>query len=284
MSAMPRAESFSLLAGLPEAGDDDITLSTRLLKARAGLVLGAHKRDMIGRVLGLRARDLGVGTVTDYLTSLQRGGESTEWEHFVNAFTINHTAFFREQHHFDSLTKFARACKTPISVWSCAASTGEEAYSIAMTLREAQPATDLRQAVWATDIDTQAIARARAGVYSGDRAEPIPEVLLKRYFQRGQGARTGQVRVKPLLSSLVRFDTFNLCAPAWPSGRMFDAIFCRNVMIYFDKETQVRILDHMATMLRPGGLLFAGHSENFTYLTDKFRLLGQTVYERDKLK
>jgi chemotaxis protein methyltransferase CheR len=282
MNGMPLAESFSLLAGLPEAGEEDIALSTRLLKARTGLVLGAHKRDMIGRVLGLRARDQGARTVTDYLAALQRGGESPEWEHFVNAFTINHTAFFREPHHFDTLAKFARERKTPISVWTCAASTGEEAYSIAMTLREAQPATDLRQAVWATDIDTQAIARARAGVYSSDRAESIPEMLLKRYFQRGLGARTGQVRVKPLLSSLVQFDTFNLCASAWPSGRMFDAIFCRNVMIYFDKDTQVRILDRLAPMLRPGGLLFAGHSENFTYLTDKFRLLGQTVYERDK--
>jgi chemotaxis protein methyltransferase CheR len=279
---MPLIESFSMLAGLPEAGDEDIALSTRLLKARTGLVLGSHKRDMVGRVLGLRARDTGARTVADYLTVLQRGIEPAEWEHFVNAFTINHTAFFREQHHFDTLAKFARARKTPVSVWSCAASTGEEAYSIAMTLREALPAIDLRQAVWATDIDTQAIARARAGVYPRDRADSVPEPLLKRYFQRGQGARAGQVRIKPLLSSLVQFDTFNLCAPNWPGGRTFDAIFCRNVMIYFDKETQVRILDRLAPMLRPGGLLFVGHSENFTYLTDKFRLLGQTVYEREE--
>lgn len=256
----------------------DFEQAARLLKSRAGIVLGAHKQEMTGRTLALRAHAVGHQSVNDYLEDLARNPLSPEWENFVNAFTINHTAFFREQHHFEILARFVRTRSKPISIWCSAASTGEEPYTIAMTLREACPQPDMGVSIWATDIDTEAIRRAREGVYSLERVKPVPEDYLHKYFQRGTGSRTGMVRVKSNLRNMIEFGVFNLLQNDWPAPQSFDAIFCRNIMIYFDKATQTRILERFAPVLKPGGLLFAGHSENFTYLTDAFRLQGQTVY------
>ncbi len=249
-----------------------------MLAARAGLVIGEHKREMADRTLGLRAKRLGKHSIDEYLDVLERDGDSPEWDYFVNAFTINHTSFFREAHHFDTLAKWARDRKQPLSIWCCAASTGEEPYSIAMTLRDALPPGGPLASIWASDIDTHAIERAGLGVYSLERAKSVPQAQMKKYFHRGIGSQVGMVRVKPVIRDMVQFGVFNLVSRAWPSDRKFDVIFCRNVMIYFDKETQTQILEKLATTLRPGGLLFAGHSENFTYLTKAFRLQGQTVY------
>lgn len=264
---------------LAEVGQHDLERSARILRARAGIVIGTHKHEMVARTLGLRTKGMGLRSVKEYLDHLEQNAHSPEWEAFVNAFTINHTAFFREQHHFDILAKFAQARKKPFSVWCCAASTGEEPYTIAMTLRESCPQPDVGVSILATDIDTRAIERAREGVYSLERAQPVPEDYLKKYFQRGTGRHAGMVRAKPSIRDMIEFDTFNLLSANWPTDRKFDAIFCRNTMIYFDKPTQTRILERFAPVLKPGGLLFAGHSENFTYLTQAFRLQGQTVYE-----
>jgi len=244
--------------------DDEFSRTGRMLHARAGIILGGHKRELAARMLGMRARKKGMASASEYLSHLQQDPHSAEWNAFVNAFTINHTAFFREHHHFTMLADFVRTRKAPVSVWCCAASTGEEAYSIAMTLLENTIGQHSRPSVWATDIDTQAIEQARKGVYTLERVKPVPENLLKKYFYRGKSAKAGLVRVKPILQEIVHFDALNLVAPSWPSGEKFDAIFCRNTMIYFDKPTQTRILERFAPMLKPGGLLFAGHSENFT--------------------
>jgi len=258
--------------------DDEFARVGKLLHTRSGILLGDHKRELAARMLGTRARKKGFSGAAEYLAHLQQDAQSTEWNAFVNAFTINHTAFFREQHHFKILADFARTRKGPLSVWCCAASTGEEPYSIAMTLLEEAGPAQAKPSVWATDIDTQAIEKARKGVYTFERAKPIPEALMKKYFFRGKSSKSGLVRVKPILHDVVQFETLNLVAPTWPTTEKFDAIFCRNTMIYFDKPTQTRILERFAPMLKPGGLLFAGHSENFTYLTKAFRLRGQTVY------
>lgn len=263
---------------LPEVGHNDFQRAAALLRTRAGIVLGGHKQEMAERTLGLRAKSLGVPTVREYLDHLEQNFQSSHWQAFINAFTINHTAFFREQHHFPILADFARKRGKPFSVWCCASSTGEEAYSIAMTLRESLPAPDSGIYVLATDIDTKAVERAREGMYSLERAEPIPRELLHKYFLRGAGRRAGKVRAKPVLRDMIEFDIVNLLSADWPAGQKFDVIFCRNTMIYFDKATQTRILERFAAILKPGGLLFAGHSENFTYLTKAFRLQGQTVY------
>lgn len=263
---------------LAEVGQHDFERSARVLRARAGIVIGSHKLEMAARTLGLRTKSMGLSNVKEYLDHLEQNPHSAEWEAFVNAFTINHTAFFREQHHFDVLAKFAKSRKKPFSVWCAASSTGEEPYTIAMTLRESCLQPDVGVSIFATDIDTRAVERAREGVYSLERVQPVPEEYLKKYFQRGTGRREGMVRVKSNIRDMVEFDTFNLLSNVWPAERKFDAIFCRNTMIYFDKPTQTRILERFAPMLKPGGLLFAGHSENFTYLTKAFRLQGQTVY------
>jgi len=258
--------------------DEEFAQVGKLLHTRSGIILGDHKRELAARMIGLRVRKMGLGSAADYLKHLQQDSQSPEWNAFVNAFTINHTAFFRERHHFGILADFVRSRSNPVHVWCCAASTGEEAYTIAITLLENTLAGQAKPWVWATDIDTQAIEKARKGIYTLDRVQPVPEPLLKKYFYRGKASKSGLVRVKPILQDIVEFEPLNLVASSWPSNQKFDAIFCRNTMIYFDKATQTRILERFSSMLKPGGLLFAGHSENFTYLTKAFRLRGQTVY------
>lgn len=272
------ATPFFSTPALSEVQPDDFPRAALVLHKRAGILLGTHKRDMVERTLGLRAQSVGMGTVRQYLDYLEHNPQSPEWEVYVNAFTINHTAFFREQHHFDILASFVKTRKKPLAIWCAAASTGEEPFSIAMVLHESCVQASQGVSVIATDIDTKAIERAREGVYSLERVKPVPEDYLKKYFQRGTGQRAGMVRAKDVVRDIIHFDVLNLLSPTWHSGQKFDAIFCRNTMIYFDKPTQTRLLERFAQVLKPGGLLFAGHSENFTYLTKALRLQGQTVY------
>lgn len=263
---------------LPKAEAEDLVWAVQILQRRMGIVLGKHKMDMAARILGLHAHRLGLACVRDYLALLNQNPSSPEWDRFISAFTINHTAFFREQHHFSILADFIKNRHKPLSVWSCATSTGEEAYSIAITMHDTCGRSDNGLSVVATDIDSQVIAQARRGIYPLDRLKPVPPEFIKRYFLRGIGHQSGMAMVKPVIRSLIKFSELNLVAPTWPLNQNFDAIFCRNTMIYFDKSTQSRILERFVPLLKPGGLLFAGHSENFTYLTKSLRLQGQTVY------
>ncbi len=276
---MTSAVSIFAPPSLADIDPQDFLRAVNLLQKRSGIVLGAHKRDMAERVLGMRAKAMDIATVNEYLQYLDRNPGAAEWQAFVNAFTINHTAFFREAHHFDILGRFVAARQRPITVWSAACSTGEEPYSIAIQLRESLTNPDQQVSVHATDIDSHAIEVAHAGIYTLDRVKPVPAELLRQYFQRGTGLRAGMARVKAEVRNMVSYQTVNLVSSDWPSDTKYDAIFCRNVLIYFDKATQARVLEGFSRVLKPGGLLFAGHSENLTYLTDSFRLLGQTVYE-----
>jgi chemotaxis protein methyltransferase CheR len=255
----------------------DFDRAALLLRRRTGIVLGGHKREMAERRLSMLAAGGGVSSVAAYLDGLASDAGHPEWEAFTNAFTINHTAFFREQHHFGILARHAQNQGRAMSVWCCACSTGEEAYSIAMTLADVHAAHGPAFEIIATDIDTQALTIARRGVYTIDRACAVSPAQLGRYFHRGTGRHAGMVRIKPVLHERLRFEALNLLSPSWPQGP-FDAIFCRNTMIYFDKQTQSRLLERFVGVLKKDGLLFAGHSENFTYLTRAFRLMGQTVY------
>ena len=262
-----------------EFRDNDFTRVRRMIYARAGISLGDHKREMVYSRLARRLRALGRHDFSGYLDHLEEHPNAAEWENFVNALTTNLTAFFRESHHFPILADFARTRGGPVSVWCSAASTGEEPYSIAITLAEALGSRASGSKVVATDIDTQVLARARAGVYPFERVSKLDEARLKRFFLRGKGGNSGHVKVRPEIQEMVTFETLNLLAPEWPLTEKFDAIFCRNVMIYFDKPTQSKILQRFVPLLKPGGLLFAGHSENFTYISRSFRLRGQTVYD-----
>lgn len=257
----------------------DFTRVRGLIHAHAGISLSPAKRDMVYSRLARRLRELGMDNFSDYLDQVEQGGEK-EWEDFTNALTTNLTSFFREPHHFPILAEHLQRCAArPLKIWCAASSTGEEPYSIAMTAVEAFGSFTPPVRILASDVDTRVLAAAQAGVYDAERVERMDPARVRRFFQRGTGVQAGQVRIRPELRSLVSFQRINLLEPSWPVRGPFDAIFCRNVMIYFDKHTQAAILRRFAPLLRPDGLLFVGHSESLFHVSDVFRLRGKTVYE-----
>ena len=248
----------------------------RLIHERAGIALGAGKRNMVYSRLSRRLRALGLASFGEYLDRLESAGGPEQVE-FVNALTTNLTAFWRESHHFPVLAAHLKKQASRggnQNVWCCAASTGEEPYTIAITALEAG-AGGFR--LLATDIDTHVLETARQGVYTAERIAEVGQDLRRRYFLRNN---TGQVKLKSDVVSRVEFRQLNLLASTWPVKGPFTAIFCRNVMIYFDKPTQYAVLRRLANLLEPGGLLFAGHSENFSEARGWLRACGKTVYER----
>jgi chemotaxis protein methyltransferase CheR len=251
-----------------------------LIHQRAGINLNAGKQAMVYSRLSRHLRETGQRSFADYLHSLdQNAGHNEEWQAFINCLTTNLTSFFREEHHFVELAADLRArAGRPLRLWCNAASTGEEPYSIAITAAEAL-GTHPPLAILATDIDTRVLDAARRGVYDAGARGLSPE-RLKRWFQRGTGANAGAIRIKPELARDVSWQTFNLMARDWHLGEPFDFVFCRNVMIYFDAPTQRRVLERIHATMRAGGLLYVGHSENFSDARDLFRLRGKTIYER----
>jgi chemotaxis protein methyltransferase CheR len=218
---------------------------------------------------------------------LIEGGDPAELEEFVNAVTTNLTSFFREPHHFDYLAREALPAMVArgggtnrMRIWCCAASTGEEPYSIAMVLREAE--TLLRGwdvKMLATDLDSAVLATGAAGVYAAERFQNMDPKRVARFFDKGTGAQNGKLRARDELRHLITFRQLNLMHE-WPLRGPIDAIFCRNVVIYFDKATQRTLFDRMATLQRPGDLLFLGHSESLYRVCDRYELIGRTIYRR----
>ena len=257
----------------------DFDLIRALIYQRAGISLAASKQEMVYSRLARRLRATRITSFSKYLADLEAGLNEGEWEAFTNALTTNLTSFFRESHHFPILAEHVRDQKGPITVWCSASSTGEEPYSIAMTLCEAFDTLTPPVQIIATDIDTNVLATAANGVYAMDRLDKLPADRAKRFFLRGKGEQAGLVRVRPELRQMVTFKQLNLLADSWPLSGPFDIIFCRNVMIYFDKPTQGRILSRFIPLMKPDALLFAGHSENFLYVSEALRLRGKTVYE-----
>ncbi|ABE50199.1 MULTISPECIES: CheR family methyltransferase [Methylobacillus] len=256
----------------------DFARVRKLIYQAAGISLSDSKHEMVYSRLARRLRATGMSSFQHYLDTLESGTGSEEWEAFTNALTTNLTSFFREHHHFPILAEHISKAAHPISIWCCASSTGEEPYSLAITACEAFGTLRPPVEIIATDIDTNVLATAAAGIYAYDRIEKLSIEQKKKFFLRGTGKQQGLVRVRDDLRKLVSFMPLNLLSSSWPISGPFDAIFCRNVMIYFDKPTQSSILKRFVPLLKPDGLLFAGHSENFLYATDAFRLLGKTVY------
>ncbi|MCZ8174228.1 MAG: chemotaxis protein CheR [Burkholderiaceae bacterium] len=256
----------------------------RLIHERAGISLHAGKQAMVYSRLSRRLREMRHVSFASYLDRLERGGSESEWQEFVNCLTTNLTAFFREEHHFHALVDDLRALAgrsggRPLRLWCNAASTGEEPYSLAMTVVETLGVSAQAQLL-CTDIDTKVLAKAQRGVYPADARGLGPD-RLKRHFLRGTGSNAGSIRVKPELARLVEFRPFNLMSASWSTlGEPFDIVFCRNVMIYFDGPTQRRVLERIHGVTRPGALLYVGHSENFNDSRDIFHLRGKTIYER----
>ena len=253
-----------------------------LIYARAGISLHAGKQAMVYSRLSRRLRETGhrsFGSYLQWLDAATGADAGDEWQEFVNCLTTNLTSFFRESHHFEALADDlkARAGK-PLRIWCNAASTGEEPYTIAMTVVEALGSNpDVR--IIASDIDTKVLATAGRGVYPVDARGLSPE-RQRRHLLRGTGANGGFMRVKPELARLIEFRPHNLMDARWSLGEAFDIVFCRNVMIYFDNATQRRVLGQIHAAMKPHGLMYVGHSENFTDLKDTFRLRGKTIYER----
>ena len=248
---------------------------------RAGIHLHAGKQSMVYNRLVRRLRACGIGSFSDYLAQLDHAS-SSEWEHFTNALTTNLTSFFREPHHFPVLGEHLKklAAGRPLHIWCTAASTGEEPYTIAISAMEALGRDAASVRIIASDIDTTVLRTAEAGEYPEQSIDSLSPDLMRKYLLRGAGGRAGFVKVRPEVRQLVSFRQVNLLAPTWPKFEPFDALFCRNVMIYFDKPTQARILERFAPLMRTGALLFTGHSEHIPPGGGLFSLRGKTVYER----
>jgi chemotaxis protein methyltransferase CheR len=197
--------------------------------------------------------------------------------------TTNLTSFFREHHHFEIFTQHlkTKSHSGPWRIWCAASSTGEEPYSICMTAMDSLGSTS-NFALSASDIDSKVLASAAQGVYRLDSMKGVDQAHLQKYFLRGKGNNSGMVRVKPDLRQAIDFLIVNLIKDDWPFREPFDVVFCRNVMIYFDAPTQRRVLERIHKVMKPGGLLFVGHAENFSDSRDLFVLKGKTVYERSK--
>lgn len=263
-----------------EYTDRDFARVRQLIHAHAGISLSPSKCEMVYSRLARRLRNHGIDRFTDYIDLLERqdrGG--AEWQAFVNALTTNLTSFFREAHHFPMLEEHVRSLgRRQIVLWSCAASTGEEPYSMAMTMVEHFRTWDPPVKILATDLDTNVLETAASGIYPAERVEHLSKERVKRFFMRGSGSNDGHVRVREELRKLVVFRQQNLLEPAWNMRGPFDAIFCRNVLIYFDGDTQARLLERFVPLMASNGLLFAGHSENLQRVTSLFQLQQKTVY------
>ena len=253
----------------------------KLLHEHAGIALSAAKQDMVYSRLARRVRVCGDRSFAQYLARLERK-DAREWEAFINSLTTNLTSFFREAHHFERLSRHLKSIaeKRTIKIWCNAASTGEEPYSIAMTAVEAFNSPTPPVSIIASDLDTQVLAQAERGIYPAERVAKLAPEQVSRHFLKGNGVPEGSLQAKPELRRLIAFRRINLLEAGWPVQGPLDAIFCRNVMIYFDKKTQYDVLKRFVPLLREDGLLFAGHSESFLHATDLFRSLGRTIYER----
>ena len=258
---------------------EDFQQVRRLLYQRSGISLSQSKDQMVYSRLARRLRALGLDSFGAYFNHLQQHDE--EWQEFVNALTTNLTSFFRESHHFDALAEYLQKHPRhngPIRIWCSAASTGEEPYSLAITAMETFASLRPPVRIIASDIDTGVLQTAARGIYPLNRIDQLSNERKKRFFLRGKGRQEGMVRVRDELRELIEFQQINLLDPRWPIEPGLDVIFCRNVMIYFDKPTQQHLLERMVKLLRSDGLFFAGHSESFVHATHLVRLIGRTLY------
>ncbi len=248
----------------------------QMLFKKAGINLSDAKEAMVYSRLARRIRALNLKSFNDYLAVV--GRSEAELEQFINSLTTNLTSFFREPHHFTALADYLAEHSNVTNIWCAASSTGEEPYSIAMVVAEAFGSFKTPIKIIASDIDSKVLAKAKAGVYPLASISKIPIERQKQFFHKGKGANEGKVKVVDELRQMVQFKKLNLTDQRWDVKAPLDIIFCRNVMIYFDKPTQLNVLKRMVDMLKPTGLYMAGHSENFNMHTNLVRPVGKTIY------
>lgn len=259
----------------------------KFVSEHTGIVLTEKKKDMVYGRLSKRLRKGGFNSFDAFCHALETGDEE-EQEFMINAITTNLTAFFREEHHFDYLADKLipelvekKKHSKQLRIWSAGCSTGEEPYSIAMTLKESLPnfnEWDIK--ILATDLDANVVAQGQSGIYRADRITGIRDERIKRWFKRGRGDNADMVKVSPELQEMITFKRLNLLHD-WPMKGPFDLMFCRNVVIYFDKETQKVLFDRYADILAPDAHLFIGHSETLYKVTSRFDSLGKTIYRKN---
>lgn len=262
--------------------DRDFARVSRLAKSEAGIHLSSAKKELVYGRLVRRVRALGKSSFADYLGSLdQHAGELGA---LINAITTNMTFFFRQEAQFDHLKSSlfpqmrADGVKGPLKIWSAACSTGQEPYSLAMTAFEAEPHNQTPAQILATDLDTEVLAKARAGVYPLDNLDPLSNQQKRQWFLKGTGPNAGQARANNALKGIIKFGQLNLNG-TWPIRGPFHAIFCRNVVIYFDQETKARLFERLADLLHPKGALYLGYSESLVSVGDRFKVVGKGTYQ-----
>ncbi|HEC59615.1 MAG TPA: protein-glutamate O-methyltransferase CheR [Methylophaga sp.] len=267
--------------------DDDFERIRLFVSAHTGIVLTEKKKDMVYGRLSKRIRHGHFDSFSAFIDALDAGDE-VEQEFMINAITTNLTAFFREKHHFEFLKNTVipqlvklKGNKKHLRIWSAGCSTGEEPYSIAIALKEALPDfDDWDVKILATDLDANVVAHGKAGIYRSDRIDGLDEKRIKRWFRRGTGNNAELVKISPELQKMITFKRLNLLQE-WPMSRPFDLMFCRNVVIYFDKNTQRILFDRYADILADDAYLFIGHSETLFKVSTRFDSLGQTIYQKN---
>ncbi|WP_250658772.1 CheR family methyltransferase [Alkalimarinus coralli] len=264
--------------------DENFEVISALAHNYTGIVLGAHKRDMVYGRLARRTRALGLSNFDQYC-ELISDSSSPEISLFINAITTNLTSFFREPHHFDFLKETAlpdiqrkNSLNKRLRIWSAGCSTGEEPYSLSITVNENMDMARWDCKILATDLDSNVLSHGHNGVYDISRIDTLTEQSKKKWFYK-DSQNPEVVKVKPALQQCLRFKRLNLLED-WPMKGPFDIIFCRNVVIYFNKDTQRQLFDRYADILADGGYLFIGHSESLHKVTERFTSLGKTIYKK----
>jgi len=264
---------------------DDFNYLRSIVKKETGIISDESKYTMYYSRLSRRVRKLKLPDFAAYREHL-KANISTESIELVNAVTTNLTAFYREDHHFDFLEETVIAEKIAnndkvLRIWSAACSTGEEPYSIAMTLIDAIKDIDNWDIkIYATDIDSNVVKTAKTGVYSLERITGLDSSRVKKHMKKGSGSNVGFIKMNESVKSFIRFNQMNLLKP-WPIKEKMDVIFCRNVVIYFDKETKISLANRFHDQLNSNGYLLMGHSESLHGISEKYILLGKTIYQKD---
>ncbi len=267
----------------------DFNFLRKIANDHSGIVISEDKFNMLYSRLSRRVRTLGLRSFGEYCDYIRNRGTNEEILELVNAITTNMTAFFRENHHFEFLSRDvvpellrhnSGTCK--IRIWSAGCSTGEEPYSISIVLRESLSGVvgwDVK--IFASDVDSNALTHASRGIYSEEQVSGIPESRLRRWFLKGKGGQKGMVRMKPGVRDLIDFGQLNLMKN-WNVPEPMDVIFCRNVIIYFNRSAKITLIERFANTLKEGGYLFMGHSETLFRLTDRFETIGNTIYRKKR--
>lgn len=257
---------------------------TRLIYEKAGISLGPRKEALVKARIGRRMRSLGIPTYRRYLDTVHNDSSGAELVEMLNAICTNVTSFFREETHFDFVKRVLVGWEAQgqkrFRFWCAAASTGEEPYSLAMTVREClKDAGDAL--ILATDLSTRALAAARCGVFKQKQMQNVPAIMMRKYFRREDAADANSYAVCDELRSMLRFGRINLATPPFPLRGPLDMVFCRNVMIYFDSSVRKRLLADVHRLVRPGGYLIVGHAESLTGLRTPFKPVSPSVYVKE---